>query len=333
MRKKTILVTGGAGFIGSEFVKQAIRKKYKVVIVDKLTYAGDLERLDDVRTKISFCKIDICNKKNIQNIFEKYKPNMVVHFAAETHVDRSILDGTLFTKTNVLGTQNIIDTAMAINVERFIHISTDEVYGDIKNGKFSEDTPLSPSSPYSAAKAAADLFVKSYIRTFNFPGIIVRPSNNYGLWQYPEKFIPVIIYKALNNEKIPVYGKGLNIREWLHVLDCADGILKVLEYGKIGDIYNLGSGCEKQNLDIVYTILDIMKKPKQLIEFVQDRAGHDYRYSLNSLKLNKELGWKPSVDFKDGIVKTVNWYQKHSKWIDSKLAYLKRYWKLVYKKI
>lgn len=331
IKKPKILVTGGAGFIGSEFVRQAIEKGHKLVIVDKLTYAGDLARAKKLNGKFDFYKADICSKKKMDDIFKKHKPEIVVHFAAETHVDRSILGSTPFIKTNVMGTQNLLDAARESNIKRFIHISTDEVYGDIERGQFYEHTPLNPSSPYSAAKASADLLVKSYVRTFGFPGIIIRPSNNYGPWQYPEKFVPVIIYKALKNEKIPVYGKGINVREWLYVSDCANAVLTVMKKGRVGEVYNIGSGFEKTNIEVVKTLLDVLNKPHSLIGFVKDRPGHDYRYSLDFSRIRDELNWNPKVDFERGIERTVSWYKSNLNWLENKVLYLRNYWKRVYK--
>lgn len=328
-----ILVTGAAGFIGSEFVRQAIQQGFKVTVVDKLTYAGDLARLAAVQGRFTFVKADICDPKKIQETFKKVKPDIVVHFAAETHVDRSILDTFSATRTNMIGTQNLIETAKKSRIEKFIHISTDEVYGDIHQGQFTENSPVNPSSPYSAAKAAADVLLKAYIRTYKFPAIIVRPSNNYGPWQYPEKFMPVIIYKAMTDQKIPVYGQGLNVREWLYVSDCVSGIMKVLENGRLGEVYNLGSGHEYKNIDVVRSVLDILNKPLSLIEYVQDRPGHDFRYSLDFSKLKNELGWEPLVNFPDGVRKTVDFYQQEFAWLEKKVAALKSYWKKVYKKI
>ncbi|MFC1645679.1 dTDP-glucose 4,6-dehydratase [Candidatus Omnitrophota bacterium] len=332
MKNKKILISGGAGFIGSEFTRQIVKLGYKVIAVDNLTYAGDLARLRQAKRKIKFYKLDICNKSKTNKVFKDNKPTAVVHFAAETHVDRSILGSDSFIKTNIQGTQNLLDASRAYNVGKFIHISTDEVYGDIKKGQFYETTSLKPSSPYSASKAAADLLIQSYIRTFDFPGVIVRPSNNYGPWQYPEKFIPVIIYKALNNEKIPVYAKGLNVREWLYVSDCAAAIIKILNKGKIGEIYNVGSGFEKRNIEVAKAILDILDKPHSLIEFVKDRPGHDYRYSLNFSKIKRGLGFSPKVNFETGVKETVIWYKENFNWLKSKTVYLRKYWKEVYKK-
>lgn len=310
MRKRIskILVTGGAGFIGSEFVRQSIAKGYRVVVVDKLTYAGDLGRLAEVKGKYKFYKVDICNKKMIGNIFRRERPQYVTHYAAESHVDRSIKDASPFIETNVKGTQVLLDTCRKYPVHKFIHISTDEVYGEIRWGRFKETSPFAPNSPYAAAKAAADLLVKAYIRTYGFPAIIARPCNNFGPWQYPEKLMPVIILNALKNKKVPVYAKGLNVREWLYVSDCARAILTILKKGRIGEIYNVGSGHERKNIDTVKSILKILGKTQTLIEFVKDRAGHDFRYSLNTDKIRRELGWQPILKFEDGLKKTVNWY-------------------------
>lgn len=317
-RSKSLLITGGAGFIGSEFVKQAIKHGYKVIVVDKLTYAGDLDRLKEVEGKYKFYKIDICNKKKIEEMFNKEKPVVLVNFAAQTHVDRSIIDAKPFIKTNIEGTQVLLDAARKYKIKKFLQISTDEVYGEIRKGKFSENSPLKPNSPYSASKAAADLMVKAYMRTYNLPAIIIRPCNNYGPWQYPEKFIPLTILKILKNEKIPLYGEGKNIREWLYVQDCVEAIFKVLKKGKIGQIYNLGSGEEKENIEVVKEILKILNKSENIIKFVQDRPGHDFRYSLNSEKLCKEINWQPKVKFVEGLKRVINWYKTHKSWVLSK---------------
>ncbi|WP_163328999.1 dTDP-glucose 4,6-dehydratase [Desulfurobacterium thermolithotrophum] len=326
-----LLVTGGAGFIGSEFVRQAIKKGLETIVVDKLTYAGDLERLKEVEDKISFYKADITNKEFMEHIFKAEKPDVVVHFAAESHVDRSILDATPFIETNVKGTQILLDVAKETGVNLFVNIATDEVYGELgEDGQFYEDTPLNPNSPYSVSKASADMLGRAYYRTYGLPVITVRPSNNYGYWQYPEKLIPVVILKALNNEPIPVYGTGENIREWLFVSDCAEAVFEIIEKGKPGEIYNVGSGEEKRNIDVVKSILQILNKPEDLITFVKDRPGHDFRYSLNTEKIEKELGWKAKVKFEEGIEKTVKWYLDNLEWVNRKLEYLKDYWKKVY---
>lgn len=313
-----ILVTGGAGFIGSEFVRQGVRKGYKITVVDKITYAGDLERLKDVKNKITLHRSDICNKAKIDMIFKKEKPGIIVHFAAETHVDRSIESSGAFIDANIKGTQILLDVSKKYKIDKFVHISTDEVYGDIKKGKFYEDSPLKASSPYAASKAAADLLIKSYIRTYNFPAIIVRPSNNYGPWQYPEKFIPLSILRLLEGKKIPVYGKGENIREWLYVSDCAQAIWSITKRGKIGQVYNVGSSIEKRNIDVAKKLVTLLGKSQKYIKFVKDRPGHDFRYFLDTKKIKKELGWNPKINFDKGLHKTLTWCLEHRKWMLSK---------------
>lgn len=315
---KKILVTGGAGFIGSEFVRQGVRKGYKITVVDKLTYAGDLERLHEVEDKFIFYKCDICNIKKIDSIFKKEKPGIIIHFAAETHVDRSIESSGAFIDTNIKGTQILLDVSKKYKIDKFVHISTDEIYGDIKKGKFYEDSPLKASSPYAASKAAADLLIKSYIRTYNFPAIIVRPSNNYGPWQYPEKFIPLSILRLLEGKKIPVYGKGENIREWLYVSDCAQAIWLITKKGKIGQAYNIGSNIEKRNIDVAKKLVTLLGKSQNYIKFVKDRPGHDFRYFLDTKKIKKEVGWHPKINFDQGIRKTLAWCLEHRKWMLSK---------------
>lgn len=317
---KKLLVTGGAGFIGSEFVRIGVRRGYKIAVVDKLTYAGDMERIKEVDKDITFYHSDITNGDSINDVFKKEKPDAVVHWAAESHVDRSIMDASPFLEANVKGTQILLEVARICGVERFVNISTDEVYGELgKGGQFFETTPLNPNSPYSVSKASADMLGRAYHRTYGLPVITVRPSNNYGPWQYPEKLIPVVILKAMNNEKIPVYGKGENVREWLFVSDCADAVFSVLEKGVAGEAYNIGSGEEKRNIEVVQNILQILGKSEGLIEFVKDRLGHDFRYSLNSEKVKKQLGWKGKVHFKDGIEKTVQWYMDNMGWVRDKL--------------
>ncbi|MBN2831477.1 MAG: dTDP-glucose 4,6-dehydratase [Candidatus Omnitrophica bacterium] len=308
------LVTGGAGFIGSAFVRlltKGLSPKGAVpVVVDKLTYAGDLKRLEEARGKFKFYKTDICSKKQIERVFFKDKPDIIVHFAAETHVDRSIQDSTPFIETNIKGTQVLLDASRKYNVKKFIFISTDEVYGEISKGKFSEKSAVRPNSPYAASKAAADLLTQAYIRTYKFPAIIIRPCNNYGPWQFPEKLIPVAIASVLKGGKAPVYARGQNVREWLYVDDCARGILQITQKGKIGEIYNLGSGIESKNIDTVRLILKYLGASQNRFEFVKDRPGHDLRYSLNSTKVRREIGWKPKISFKEGLRLTVNWYLK-----------------------
>jgi dTDP-glucose 4,6-dehydratase len=341
-----ILVTGGAGFIGSAFVRELavcsvsrghpcleyghVRKSVpccKVVVVDKLTYAGDLKRLDEAKGKYKFYKADICNKKQIESILSKEKPDIIVHFAAESHVDRSINDASVFIDSNIKGTQILLDAARRFNIKKFIFISTDEVYGEISNGKFSEKSPVKPNSPYAVSKAAADLLVQAYIRTYNFPAIIIRPSNNYGPWQYPEKLISLAILRIIEGAKIPVYGKGINVREWLYVQDCAKGIIRIIEKGKIGQIYNLGSGQESKNLDTVKLLLKNLGASTDRFKFVKDRLGHDIRYSLDSSKLARELKWRASVKLQEGLAHTVHWSLLHKTWLKSKLKDINRLYK------
>ncbi|MDP3042683.1 MAG: dTDP-glucose 4,6-dehydratase [Candidatus Omnitrophota bacterium] len=335
-RLPKILVTGGAGFIGSALVRfilgdcrrGGLNLPYgSFVIVDKLTYAGDLKRLQGVKGKFKFYKIDICNKKQIDLIFAKEKPEIVMHFAAESHVDRSINDAAPFIETNIKGTQILMDASRKHKVQKFIFISTDEVYGEIANGKFNENSPIKPNSPYAASKAAADLLVQSYIRTYKFPAIIIRPSNNYGPWQYPEKLIPLAILRILGAGKVPVYGKGQNVREWLYVDDCARGIMAIMRQGKIGQIYNLGSACESKNIDTIKLLLKTLAVSQDRFEFVKDRLGHDLRYSLNSKKITRELGWKPNVLLAQGLKLTVDWSLKHQTWLKSKLKDIDKLYK------
>jgi len=326
-----MLITGGAGFIGSEFVRQAVRRGHRVAVVDKLTYAGDLERLSEVRKDITFYKADISNQELLENIFEKENPEVIVHFAAESHVDRSLLDPYPFISSNVLGTQVLLEVSKAKGVELFVNMSTDEVYGDLgKEGSFTEESPLKPNSPYSTTKASADMLGRAYYRSFGLPVVTIRASNNYGPWQYPEKFVPVIILKAVREEKIPVYGDGTNVREWLYVTDGAEGIMAAIDRGKAGEIYNIGSKEEKQNIEVAKAILKLLGKGEELIEFVKDRPGHDFRYSLDTTKAKRELGWEAKTSFDEGLKKTVEWYIEHLKWAQDKVAYLNDYWKRVY---
>ena len=331
MRKRVrkTLITGGAGFIGSEFVRQAVKRGYKVAVVDNVTYAGDINRIKEVFKKISFYKTDISRINELEKIVKRERPHSIVHFAAETHVDRSIQNAQPFIKTNIIGTQNLIDLARKYNIKRFVHMSTDEVYGDHKTGRFKESDPIRPNNPYSASKASAELLVRAAIHTFNFPGLIVRPANNYGPWQYPEKFVPVILLKALKNQKVPVYGKGQQVREWLYVSDCVDGIFIILNKGKIGKIYNIGSYHEQKNINTAKSILKLLGKTDELIQFVKDRPGHDFRYSVNCTRL-KKLGWRPKTNFKKGITTTIQWYIEHLDWLEKKLSHLHKYWAKIY---
>ena len=328
--KKTILVTGGAGFIGNCFCKLLLkeRKDWKVVNVDSLTYAANpntiKEELNNPNYK--FYKVDIRDRKAIEDIFEKEKPNIVVNFAAESHVDRSILDPESFLTTNIIGTEVLMDACRKYGIERYHQVSTDEVYGDLPLNRpdlfFHEDTPLHTSSPYSTSKASADLLVLAYYRTYGLPVTISRCSNNYGPYQFPEKLIPLMIYKANHDQKLPVYGQGINVRDWLYVEDHCRGILAVLEKGRVGEVYNLGGHNERNNLYIVKRILSELNKPESLIEFVADRHGHDQRYAIDPAKANKELGWDPITTFEVGIKKTIEWYlsKEGSNWLNECMA-------------
>lgn len=328
-----LLTTGTAGFIGSEFVRQAVAKGYDVVVVDCLTYAGDLDRLSGVKENYKFYKTDISELKQLEQIFETEKPDAVVHWAAESHVDRSIIDSSPFIKTNVNGTHNMLECAKKFGIDKFVNIATDEVYGELgESGSFYEDTPLEPNSPYSVSKTSADMMGRAYFRTYKVPVVTARPSNNYGPWQFPEKLVPVIILKSLHNEKVPVYGKGLNIREWLYVTDCAEAVMTLLDKAEPGSIYNIGSGQERTNIVVVKKLLELLGRPEDMIEYVQDRPGHDFRYSLNYDKITNELGWKPKIDFETGMKMTVEWYLENISWAEKKLDYLRSYWSTVYKK-
>jgi len=316
---KKLLVTGGAGFIGSEFVRQGVRRGYKIIVVDKLTYAGDLRRIKSVEKEITFYRADIANREFVEYIFAKEKPEAVIHWAAESHVDRSISDASPFVETNIKGTLILLDAFRNHGIEKFINISTDEVYGELKStsvkeDRFYETTPLNPGSPYSASKASADMLGRVYFRTYGLPLITVRPSNAYGPFQYPEKLIPVIISRGIDNKPVPIYAKGENRREWLYVEDCATGVYTVLEKGLVGEIYNLGSGQEMANIDVARMILSFLGKSEHLIEFVQDRPGHDFRYRMNSDKIKNDLGFKADTEFEEGLEKTVQWYVENEWW-------------------
>ena len=320
-----VLVTGGAGFIGSDLVRRLPREGFSVSVIDKLTYAGDIKRIAEVLNMVKFYKEDITNSKKINEIFEKEKPEIVVHYAAETHVDRSILDPDTFFHTNVIGTLHLLKASLKYKVKKFIHISTDEVYGELpleSKEKFTEKTPLQPNSPYSASKASADMLVRSFIETFELPAIIVRASNNYGPWQYPEKLIPLAISKLLCEEKIPIYGTGQNIRTWLYVEDFTEAILQIIDKGKEREVYNVGSSEEKKNIDVIKKLLDILNKSEDYIEFIPDRPGHDLRYAVDTTKIQKEIGWKPKVSFEEGLRKTVEWYIDNKEWLFEKKKHI-----------
>lgn len=312
-----LLITGGAGFIGSNFIHYTLKhhKKDEVVNFDKLTYCGNLENLRDVEKDLryKFIKGDICDAKLVEKVFQKEKPDFILNFAAETHVDRSIKNPKNFTQTNVLGTHTLLEASRKYNIKKFLQISTDEVYGSIKKGKFKEIDSLLPNSPYAASKAGADLLVRSYYKTFNLPILITRSSNNFGPYQYPEKLIPLFITNILQGKKVPLYGTGLNVRDWIYVLDNCAGIDIVLRKGKIGEIYNIGGGNEKTNLEIAKIILKELGKDESWIEYVKDRPGHDFRYALDTRKIIK-LGWKPKYSFEKAIKETINWYKTHQNW-------------------
>jgi len=312
-----ILITGGAGFIGSNFLRYMINKyqNYEITNLDALTYCGNLENLREIEdnTNYTFIKGYITNKELVNQITKNM--DYIINFAAETHVDRSINDPSIFIKSNIMGTQVLLESAKENNVKKFLQISTDEVYGTLgKNGYFQEDTPLSPNSPYSASKAGADLMVRAYHKTYKLPVNITRCSNNYGPYQYPEKLIPLMIYNALDDKELPVYGDGLNVRDWLHVYDHCTAIDLVLHKGRDGEIYNIGGNNEKKNIEIVKLILENLNKPESLIKYVEDRPGHDRRYAIDSTKIRKELGWKPKYTFEKGIVETIKWYCENKKW-------------------
>jgi len=327
-----ILITGGAGFIGSAFTKLAVKRGMEVAVLDALTYAGDLERLHEVEGQYVFYHADLTDREKVFNIFEDFRPEVVVHFAAESHVDRSILDPLRFVRSNVEGTLNLLDASKEFKVERFINISTDEVYGELgEDGQFTEETPLAPNSPYSVSKASADMLGRAYYRTYKLPVITLRPSNNYGPWQYPEKFIPVVILKALKDEPIPVYGNGFNVRQWLYVEDCASAVMVAIERGKVGEIYNIPGPDERRNIEVVKTILRLMEKPESLITFVKDRPGHDFRYSMSLDKAKRELGWEPKTGFEEGIKETIKWYINNLEWVKRKERELYNLWEKVYK--
>lgn len=304
-----MLITGGAGFIGTNFVHY-IHDNYdhEIVLLDKLTYAGNKDNLRDILDDIHFIKGDIGNEEDVKTAMKDC--DLVVNFAAETHVDRSISDPSIFVKTDVLGTYNLLEHVRKYDVEKYLQISTDEVYGSIENGSFSEESNIDPSSPYSASKAGGDMLVRAYFKTYDLPVLITRSSNNYGPYQYPEKLIPLFILNAMDNKELPVYGDGENVRDWIYVLDNCKGIDTVLNKGKLGEVYNIGGGNEKTNLEITHLILDILGKPESLIKFVEDRPGHDQRYSLDSSKTRK-LGWEPEWSFEDGLRETVEWYKKN----------------------
>ncbi|MDP4551670.1 dTDP-glucose 4,6-dehydratase [Alkalihalobacillus macyae] len=320
MKRKKMLVTGGSGFIGGNFVQYIVNKypEYDIYNLDLLTYAGDLTKHKDIEVKDNylFVKGDIADRESIMSLFEKEKFDFVVHFAAESHVDRSITDPGVFVQTNVVGTQTLLDASRHVGITKFVHVSTDEVYGELDFDPttfFTENTPLQPNSPYSASKASSDFLVRAYHETYGLPVNITRCSNNYGPFHFPEKLIPLTISRVLNEEKVPVYGDGKNIRDWLHVIDHCSAIDLVLHKGQVGEVYNVGGHNEKTNLEVVKSIINILGKSENLIEFVEDRLGHDKRYAIDPTKL-EQLGWEPTYKFETGIAQTIQWYIDNKDW-------------------
>lgn len=324
----TVIVTGGAGFIGSNFIYYMMNNhpKYRIVCVDSLTYAGNPNNLKAIANKpnFRFCRTDITDREAVYRIFEEEKPDIIVNFAAESHVDRSVSDPTVFLTTNVIGTSVLMDACRRYGIKRFHQVSTDEVYGDLPLDRpelfFTENTPLRTSSPYSASKASADLLVMAYHRTYGLPVTISRCSNNYGPYQFPEKLIPLMTVNALENTPLPVYGNGENIRDWLYVEDHCKAIDLIISKGRAGEIYNVGGHNEMKNIDIVKTILSVLGKSGELITYVEDRKGHDLRYAVDPSKIEHELGWKPEKDFSEGIKETVKWYLDNRKWWEDILS-------------
>ena len=317
---KRILVTGGAGIIGNCYVRHILNKypDYKVINLDALTYAGNIENLDDVKDNPNYTFVhgDICDKNLVADLMPEV--DTIVNFAAESHVDRSITGPEIFIDTNVKGTLNLLQNAKNAGIDRYLQVSTDEVYGSLgKTGYFYETTPISPNSPYSASKASADMLVRAYHETYGMPTLNTRCSNNYGPYQYPEKLIPFFISLLLKGEKVPVYGDGMNVRDWLYVYDHCEAIDVVLHKGKVGEVYNIGGHNEKTNMEITHLILDAMGKDESSIKYVQDRLGHDRRYAISNDKITSELGWKPSLTFEEGIKITIDWYLNHQDWIQA----------------
>jgi dTDP-glucose 4,6-dehydratase len=314
----SLLVTGGAGFIGANFVRRrrASEPGEKLVVLDALTYAGNLASLDGV-DGVAFVRGDICDGAVVEATLRDHGVDTIVHFAAESHVDRSILGPGAFVQTNVVGTLTLLEKAKAAGVKRFLHVSTDEVYGDLHmdDPAFTEETPIRPRSPYSASKAGSDHLVQAYFATYGFPALITRCSNNYGPYQYPEKLIPLMILNAMENRPLPVYGDGQNVRDWIHVDDHCAAVERVLEAGREGEVYNIGGRAERKNIDIVKAILRALDKPESLIQFVPDRLGHDRRYAMDDRKIERELGWTRQRDFDAGLAATLEWYRSRQDWV------------------
>lgn len=334
----TIIVTGGAGFIGSNFIFYILKKysQHRVICLDKLTYAGNLATLKPVidNHNFSFCRADICDREAVYKLFEEVQPDIIVNFAAESHVDRSIEDPGVFLQTNIMGTAVLMDACRKYGIERYHQVSTDEVYGDLPLDRpdlfFTETTPLHTSSPYSSSKASADLLVLAYSRTYGLPVSISRCSNNYGPYHFPEKLIPLMIVNALNDKLLPVYGNGGNVRDWLYVEDHCKAIDLIIHSGKAGEVYNIGGHNEMSNIDIVKIICRELGKPESLITYVPDRKGHDMRYAIDPTKIHSELGWLPEIKFADGIKKTIKWYLENRSWWEAIISgeYQKYYQKM-----
>ena len=332
-----LLVTGGAGFIGSSFVRMAIARQYRVTVVDLLTYAGNLANLESVKSSpnFRFVKADICDGPRIEALLRETKFEAIIHFAAESHVDRSILDASPFVNTNVLGTQTLLDAVRRSGVTlRFVQISTDEVYGSADDKKpFTEFHPLKPSSPYAASKTSADLFVLAFQHTFKMDALITRCSNNYGPYQFPEKLIPLFTTNLMEGRKVPVYGDGMQVRDWIHCDDHSRGVLAALEKGKSGEVYNLGGGNGKANIEITKLLLKLTGRGEEFIQYVQDRPGHDRVYLIDHAKATRELGWNPQIQFADGLAETVRWYKENRAWWEAvksgeyRMYYAKQYGK------
>lgn len=333
---KKILITGGAGFIGSNFINYILnsREDYLIVNLDKITYAGNLENLKycESHRNYVFVKGDITNSELVNYIFEKYEIKYVINFAAETHVDRSISGSEVFFRTNVIGTNVLLEASRRYEIEKFLQISTDEVYGSLgATGLFTEETNLSPNSPYSSSKAASDLMVQAFYKTFGLPVVITRCSNNYGPFQFPEKLIPLMIINALSNKKLPVYGDGMNIRDWIYVTDHNKAVELVFEKGKVGEVYNIGANNEMTNLEIIKLILSKLNKSENLIEFIKDRPGHDRRYAIDSSKIRRQLHWKPEFNFDSAIKETIDWYLNNRTWWERIISgNYQNYYKLQY---
>ena len=332
---KKALITGGAGFIGSNFIHFLLKKHndLRVVNLDKLTYCGNLDNLKSVERnpRYHFIKGDIADKKLVAEIFQQEKPDIVVNFAAATHVDRSIFEPEVFTKTNIIGTQTLLGAALKAKIKKFIQISTDEVYGTIARGCFRERDPFSPNSPYAASKAAADLLARAYYKTFGLPVVVVRSCNNFGPFQFPEKVIPLFITNLLENKKIPLYGEGKNVRDWIYVIDNCSAIDAVISRGAPGEVYNISANQEKTNIELTKIILNFLKKDDTMIEYVSDRPGHDFRYALDAAKI-KSLGWQAKYKFMPAVNLTIDWYIKNKKWWrDIKTGEYKNYYKKQYK--